>query len=202
MGPRSSYPVWRREKRAPLRFLVIGLRVSFSIPVDPRANWLFRLTNPFGRSVYLRATRKMLVLFALVPVTAIAAPVYLAVWPWPRAAGHLAFLVLFGLLVVELALTNFAKVPFTCSYLPGRANLKIMFGVYWGLLNMVSELVTGIEGAALRDPWSYARLMAVTGLVWLAAAYWARGVRARIPALSFEEQPEPAVAGLGLAGRN
>ncbi len=183
-----------------LFFLIIGLRVSFSIPIEVRANWLFRLTDPNGRSAYLDATRKTLLLFAVVPVVAIAAPIYAAVWPWPRALGHCAFLGLFGLLIVELALTGFAKVPFTCSYLPGKANLKIMFGVYWGLLIMVSELVTDVEQAGLRNPTNYAWLIGVTLLVWLAAAYRGRWARARIPALSFEEQPEPDVLGLGLAG--
>jgi hypothetical protein len=182
-----------------LFFLIIGLRVSFSIPIELRANWLFRLTDPSGRSAYLNATRKALVLFAVAPVTAIAAPIYLAVWPWPRALGHVAFLAAFGLLVIELALTRFAKVPFTCSYLPGRANLKVMFGVYWGLLIIVSELVTDVEQAALRNRGSYMILMGVTMGAWVVAARRAGG--ARSPALSFEEQGEPVVVGLGLASR-
>jgi hypothetical protein len=181
-----------------LFFLIVGLRVSFSIPMEVRANWLFRLTDPFDRGAYLDATRKTLLWLALAPVVAIAAPVYMAVWPWPRALGHAAFLTAFGLLTIELALTGFAKVPFTCSYLPGKANLKIMFGVYWGLLIMVSELVTSIEQASLRNPSSYTRLMLVMLFAWLLAARRARGARAGIPALSFEEQPEPAIAGLGL----
>ena len=32
-----------------LFFLIVGLRVSFSIPMEVRANWLFRLTDPFSR---------------------------------------------------------------------------------------------------------------------------------------------------------
>jgi hypothetical protein len=184
-----------------LFFLIVGLRVSFSIPIEVRANWLFRLTETNGRGAYLNAARKTLLLFAVAPVVSITAPIYMAVWPWPRAVGHAAFLAAFGLLTVELALTGFAKVPFTCSYLPGKANLKIMFGVYWGLLIMVSELVTDVEQAGLRNPANYALLMGVTLLAWLAAAYRGREARARIAALSFEEQPEPAVLTLGLAER-
>jgi hypothetical protein len=77
-----------------------------------------------------------------------------------------------------------------------------MFGVYWGMLIMLSELITGFEQTALRDRSTYARLMTVTLGAWLVAAWRARGVRAGIPALRFEEQPEPALVGLGLAGRN
>ena len=184
-----------------LFFLIVGLRVSFSIPIEVRANWLFRLTDPNGRGAYLGATRKTLLLFAVAPVVAIAAPIYWAVWPWPRALGHAAFLTALGLLMIELALTGFAKVPFTCSYLPGKANLKIMFGVYCGLLIIVSELVTDVEQAGLRSPANYARLIGVTLLAWLIAAGRGRWARARVPALSFEEHPEPAVVVLGLAGR-
>jgi len=183
-----------------LFFLIVGLRVSFSIPIEVRANWLFRLTDPFSGGAYLDATRKTLLLLTLAPVVAIAAPAYVAVWPWPRALGHAAFLAAVGLLIIELALTGFAKVPFTCSYLPGKANLKIMFGVYWGLLIIVSEIVTDIEQRALRHPAGYAWLMGITLVAWLVAALRGRWARARIPALSFEEQPEPAVVGLGLAG--
>jgi hypothetical protein len=184
-----------------LFFLIAGLRVSFSIPVEVRANWLFRLTDPFSRGAYVDAARKAMLWLALAPVLAMAAPIYMAVWPWPRALGHIGFLAAFGLLAIELALTGFAKAPFTCSYLPGKANLKIMFGVYWGLLIIVSELVDDVEQAGLRSPANYAWLMGVTLLAWLAAAYRGRWARARIPALRFEEQPEPAVLGLGLAGR-
>jgi hypothetical protein len=182
-----------------LFFLIVGLRVSFSIPMEVRANWLFRLTDPFTSGTYLKAARKALLLFALAPVVALSAPIYIAVWPWPRALGHAAFLTAFGLLIIELALTGFAKVPFTCSYLPGKANLKIMFGVYWGLLIMVSELVTDVERAGLRRPSSFAWLIGITLLAWRVAAWRARGARTRIPALSFEEQPEPAILALGLA---
>lgn len=180
-----------------LFFLVIGLRVSFSIPVELRANWLFRLTDPFANGAYLRAARKTLLIFALLPVVTLSACIYPAVWPWSKTAEHVAFLTVFGLLIIELALTGFAKVPFACSYLPGRANLKIMFGVYWGLLIIVSDVVTQIESQALHQ--GYGKLISLILIAWLLAAFRAHGAQARIPSLSFEEQPEPVVAGLGLA---
>ena len=110
----------------------------------------------------------------------------------------MAFLTVFGLLIIELALVRFTKVPFTCAYLPGRANLKLMFGVYWGLLIIVSELVTDIEQHALSSPKGYTALMTITVAAWLAAFYRTRAGRARTPAVSFEDQPEAPVLTLGL----
>ena len=105
---------------------------------------------------------------------------------------------LLGLFVIELALSGFAKVPFTCSYLPGKANLKIMFGVYWGVLIIGSEAITDLEQRALRNPAGYAWLLGITLLGWLAALLRGRLARGRMPVLHFEEQPEPVVPGLGL----
>ena len=110
----------------------------------------------------------------------------------------MAFLTVFGLCVIELSLAGFAKVPFTCAYLPGKANLKIMFGVYWALLLAVSDLVTSVEQVALRSVSGWAKLMIFVLLVWLWAARRTRRARAAITSVSFEEQPDAPIMTLGL----
>jgi hypothetical protein len=181
-----------------LFFVLIGLRVSFSIPIEVRANWIFRMTDSTAAEVYLPAARRALIAFALAPVVTLSALAYGVMWPWLRATGHVTFLTVFGLLVIELALTRFSKVPFTCAYLPGKANLKVMFGVYWALLLGTSDLVTSIEREALRSPSGWTKLMIFTVLAWLWAARRTRRARATISAVSFDEQPETAILTLGL----
>ena len=88
--------------------------------------------------------------------------------------------------------------PFACTYLPGKANLKVMFGVYWGLLWFLSQIVIVIENAALRTPAGYAVLMAITVAGWRLVAYRASAARAEFSGLRFEEAPEPVVATLGI----
>jgi len=179
-----------------LFFLIVGIRVSFSIPTEVRANWLFRMTDPFGSGAYLSAARKALFLFAVVPVLAISAPIYSALWPWWKAAAHMGFIAAIGLLLVELAFWEWNKVPFACTYLPGKANLKVMFAVYWGLLWFLSQFVILVETAALKAPASYAALMAITVAVWRLVAYRASAARADFSGLRFEEEPEPLVVRL------
>ena len=180
-----------------LFFLIVGIRVSFSIPTEVRANWLFRMTDPFGSGAYLSAARKALLLFAVAPVLAISAAIYSAVWPWWKALAHLGFIAAVGLLLVELALRKWNKVPFACTYLPGKANLKVMFGVYWALLWFLSQVVILIENEALKTPAGYAVLMAITLAGWLRVAYLASAARADFSGLRFEEEPEPVVTSLG-----
>ena len=181
-----------------LSFLIVGIRVSFSIPMEVRANWLFRMTDPFGSGAYLSAARKALLLFAVVPVVAISAAIYGAMWPWWKAIAHVGFIAAIGLLLVEVALWDWNKVPFTCTYLPGKANLKVMFAVYWGLLWFLSQFVIIIEDRALKTAAGYAVLMAITLAAWLRVAYLASAARAEFSGLRFEEEPEPAVRTLGI----
>jgi hypothetical protein len=159
------------------------------------------MTDPFGSGAYLSAARKALLLFAVAPVLAISAAIYGDLWPWWTALAHLGFIAAVGLLLVELALRKWNKVPFACTYLPGKANLKVMFGVYWALLWFLSQIVILIENAALRTPAGYAVLMAITVTAWRLVAYRASATRANLAGLRFEEKPETVVASLGIAGR-
>ncbi len=98
-----------------------GARVVFSLPLDLRANWIFRVTPIPGVPESMTASRRALYVLAVIPVWAIAAVVFLWLWPWRAAAGHLTVLALLSAIVAELCLHNFRKLTFTCSYLPGRS---------------------------------------------------------------------------------
>jgi hypothetical protein len=47
-------------------------------------------------------------------------------------------LLLLGLLLIELCLYAFPKIPFTCSYLPGKANIHFVF---WACLMIFLALI-------------------------------------------------------------
>ena len=69
---------------------VLGARVVFSLPLDLRANWIFRVTPIGGGSACMSASRRTLYVLAVIPVWTAAAAVFLWMWPWRQAAGHLA----------------------------------------------------------------------------------------------------------------
>ena len=50
--------------------------------------------------------------------------------PLSQAAAHLVILALLGLILADLNLLGFYKVPFTCSYLPGKSNIQFSFWVF------------------------------------------------------------------------
>jgi hypothetical protein len=111
-------------------FALLGIRVAFSVPADLGANWLFRVTEGSGPRRELAAVRKFMLLAVVAPAALAALAFYPAVWGLVPGLRVTALLVLLALLVVETMVSSFRKVPFTCSYLPGKANLKAMIGFY------------------------------------------------------------------------
>jgi len=181
---------------------VLGARVVFSLPLDLRANWIFRVTPIAGSSDCMVASRRALYLLSVIPVWTASAAVFLWMWPWRPAVGHLAVLGLLGAIVAELCLRNFHKIPFTCSYLPGRSYAHM---VILGLIGVLLVIARGADverhalGSSTDNP---AGLIAMLGLLGILAAWarWRTSEMAKSPEgmLQFEEAEVPAVMSLGL----
>jgi len=119
-------------------FAVVGLRNVFSLPISLTANWVLRTTQIRPPEKYVAATRGTLILFAVAPVWLLTACLSLRLRPVVEVANHLAVLALVGCIVAETCLIGFYKVPFTCSYLPGKANVQLFF---WGSAIVLVALV-------------------------------------------------------------
>jgi len=112
-----------------LVFVILGIRIVAAIPISLSANWIIRLTQMRPSSVYREAVRFSWLAIGVVPVWLLVAGLFLATSSWRLVLGHLIVLLLLGMLLVELCLYSFQKIPFTCSYLPGKANIHIVFWV-------------------------------------------------------------------------
>jgi hypothetical protein len=128
-----------------------------------------------------------------------AAILFFIIWPPLSALEHIALMVAAGVLAVEKTLRWFRKIPFACSYLPGKANLHIRLGAYGALFLFVADQGAELEFWSMHRP---ARFVVLFTIV-LAAAIWARYqtvAMARDPAnvLQFEELEPPVVHVLDL----
>ncbi len=107
-------------------------------------------------------------------------------------------MLLLGILLVELCLYTFQKIPFTCSYLPGKANIHFVF---WACLLVFLRLLdegAKFESRMLHRPLS-CMLMILRLTVGAALTGWLSKVR-RSPAgeLVFEEQYAAEIVSLHL----
>jgi hypothetical protein len=107
-----------------LSFMVIAARAAFALPIALQANWIFRITAVHRPAAYFAAVRKSAFALTVIPVGILSAILYLSIWPSRAALEHMIVLVVTGFLLVDRALHRFRKIPFACSYLPGKANLK------------------------------------------------------------------------------
>jgi len=179
-------------------FAVAGLRNVFSLPISLKANWVLRTTQLRPSQNYVAATRRTIQFLAAVPVLLLSTALGLRLRPVSQVAAHLAVLAVLGAILVELCLIRFYKVPFTCSYLPGKTNVQLAF---WGfVIVLVVVLIPSaeFEMAALRQPGKYALMLSL--LVGAAVALFAHNNRqAKSAVIYFEEIPEEVITTLGLS---
>jgi hypothetical protein len=179
-------------------FAVIGVRVVITMPHTLRANWIFRMTETRGVGEYLSTVRRSLLVIALAPVWLLLAVLFLFRWPtWP-VAGHLVVLGLVGVIVVELCLYGFHKLPFACSYLPGQPKVYV---VLWGLLLVLVPLSAArVERQMLSRLFSYFCMVVLLATI-AGVARWRTVAAARsAERLVFEEKYPPELLALGLDG--
>jgi CubicO group peptidase (beta-lactamase class C family) len=176
----------------------IGVRMVFAMPLEPRANWMFRVMPLPPLPQCLPAIRRSLYALALAPTWMILAALLFWVWPWRIAAEHLTILALIGIIVAELWLADFSKIPFTCSYQPGKSKFH-MAGLIFGILMFFVIRGSAWERSALDSPGLFA--VAAGGLALIAILLRYRTntqARAEDAALKFDDPPDPAVLSLGL----
>jgi hypothetical protein len=177
---------------------VAGMRNVFPLPISLNANWMLRVTQISPSHKYLAATRCCQLLFAVVPVWVVAAGLSLSFKPWYQVLEHLAILALLGCFFTEVSLIGFYKVPFTCSYLPGKSNVQFAF---WGSVIVLLVLALSFapfEMQALGDPFRYACLF--ISLIAATFGLWALNRhRAKSAVLYFEELPDQLITTLGLS---
>jgi hypothetical protein len=176
---------------------VMGTRVVFAMPLELRANWIFRVTGVRGGPKTLAATRRSLATLSALPIWLGTAALCLRLWPWRQAAGHLALLGLLATIFIELCLRGFDKIPFACSYLPGKSQVHMVFLGALGLLWFVI-LSVKLERQMLLDERSTVAMVAPFAVAAIGVRIWSRMAAWDADEPRFEEEGTPAVLELGL----
>jgi hypothetical protein len=182
-----------------LSFLVVtGLRAVFNLPAELRANWIFQVSESEQRFWHIRAARKWLTVMGIAPLCAILFPVEIWFRGWSAGLVHVGVALLLSLVLMNLLLVWFRKIPFTCSYFPGKMAMAVTALVYF--LAFVAFCITMArwEVAMMAAPWrlavfAAASIGALRGLAWLE-----RRELTIDDVFIYEDQPDPAVRTLEL----
>ncbi len=180
---------------APLAFSLFtlsGLRYLFRLPVELRANWVFRLYEPGHGTDLLAGAERFMLYWGALPVALLTLPAEIVVLgPLQGALASLACLFA-SLALMELLLFSLERIPFTSSYFPGKDPPVVTVIKY----ALASAIYIGVLSALIRAALPSA--VPVLFLLFLLAAGWLRARTARlnvrhIARLQFEEFADPTV---------
>jgi pimeloyl-ACP methyl ester carboxylesterase len=112
----------------------------------------------------------------------------------------MAILVLAGLLITDLSLHQFRKIPFACSWLPGGPQFRLKLGIWMLIFVIFASLLTGIEFWATQN---VARFCVFAALLLVVVRWAARRNTefAESPAnrIQFDELPPADIFALDLS---
>lgn len=174
-------------------WLVCGVRVALMVPVEPVANWVFRLTEPVDKRRMLSTVVTVMAFVTCVPVAALFSGTLLLLGEERMAGTVFLIVTLAGLCLIEGLSITMKTVPFTCTYLPGQLKLRLYWAFYFFLwLNFVFRL-TEWSVWALGNNRRTIQLAAFLVIVWAALRVWHMVRAKKIQAFTYDEQPPPLV---------
>ncbi|MGA3209967.1 MAG: hypothetical protein ABSD20_01595 [Terriglobales bacterium] len=197
----ASGNVWQLQSvlAAPLvvsAILVSGLCYVFQLPSQAAANWVFRMAESSGRLELLECVEYLLIWFGLALVLLVTLPVEVLGLGWRVALAHTVLVAVLMLLLTEVRLYEWHKIPFTCPYVPGRRNFWQTIGNYLFLFVAVIPTITYFE-ARLHRPLLLLAMAGVLSLLYVSARS-SRRARWRTVPLQFDESDELMIGALRL----
>ncbi|MEO8127497.1 MAG: hypothetical protein ABJF23_03510 [Bryobacteraceae bacterium] len=177
--------------------LLTGLRAAFSFPAELTPNWAFQVTDASFSDEHLKACRRWVALSGILPLFVLLAPLEFAMWRWNLALFHLSFGVILSWLLVEVLFFHFHKIPFACSYCPGKMNAAVLAALYLYGLTTYSFSMTDLEVWILHRPVRVALFFLLSAALLLAFRTH-RIWRPDAVGLTFEDEPDPVVRTLGI----
>jgi hypothetical protein len=133
--------------------LVIGIRFAFEMPVDLRANWIFRISLEHRWTEAREVSRRVLLVFSLSWLVPACFLVTLIFWGWVAALLHTAIVILCIIALVELSLFKFRKIPFTCAYPSFKSHSGVIALLYLFGFFVFTTYVAQMECWSLLSPW-------------------------------------------------
>lgn len=179
-------------------FTLVALRVMFTVPTELDANWIFQMTESDDKRAYLNGARKAMLLLGLPAIVLATLPMYWVLWGPGLALGHTIVWLLLAALLTELLLVRFHKVPFTCSYIPGKANVKLLWPAYGFAMTTYAYTTARAELWLLADPLRWAVACATAALVLVAAMTYRTHTSKTTDELTYDESTDPTVQVLHL----
>jgi hypothetical protein len=178
--------------------VVVGLRLVFEIPAELRSNWIFQLMLDRDGEECEPLARKVILTLLLPGLLAITFPVYVDLEGWRVACLHTLLVTTWTVLLTNVVLIRFRKLPFTCTLpLFKQHSFVTLLSVCFGFL-LYATSTPEFEASALAEPARMIGLIPVAAVAWYIPHHLAKSTIDIERKLIFEESPTHAFETLGL----
>lgn len=145
----------------------ISIRAAIALPMTHQANWIFRMTeSDEGRREQMRAVNHAVTAYVVGPAGALMVVI---MWLLLGAVAAIiaAFIVLaVGAVFVHIVLLDWRRIPFTCSYLPGKRLIAhtLVFGfAAFALFTFAGSVLVGVSTVRPSIPLAIASVLFALG---------------------------------------
>jgi hypothetical protein len=177
--------------------LVLGIRALANVPASLEANWIFQITEQAPRRHYFAGLKKAIFFEALLPLFVLVFIFYQFFWGWKPALLHGFFGAAASILLLEGLLWRYPKVPFTCTYVPGKAKVHVYWLPYVFCFLIYVLFLSSLERFLFADSRYFLNYFVICGALILASRlYQNLYVYPRQPII-YHEEPEPVMITLG-----
>lgn len=168
--------------------LVTGLRFAFDIPAGLEANWVFRIGTESPTPAPAEVARRFLLWATLPWEIAIVGPLAAHEFGWAVACEEVTALAVATMLLIEIVLIGYRKIPFTCTTgFDSRRLLVRILGPVFGVL-IIAPGLGGFERWMMQHPARFGAPGVIAAGIWF--LLW-RQNRKRLPyenSVQFEER--------------
>ncbi len=175
-------------------FVIVGIRIVITIPFSYEANWIFRLTEKEDKKEYISGIKKG-VFSLLLPFFFVLFLFYSFIWGIKISFLHILYGLLLSSLLTQILFSNLKKIPFTCTFVPGKTDIKNYWPIY--LFSFIGYLYifTTLEYWMIKNDFSFLLLLI---LLILAITLSRKLSRKSNFDFVYEEEPEPVMISLNL----
>ena len=175
-----------------------GMRMLFAIPTQVKANWTVRTRQTIPVRLALDGATAALIA-CVIPAALFAAISATALWGVRIGAVHTVVCFTAGVLLAEALSLGLDKVPFTCTYVPGKAKFVHLWPLYFFAFTTCTYTLAALEIQLLRAG-GLAQLIIILVISALGLALIRRSKANQVETLRFEEEDDNAVTLLPLSG--
>jgi hypothetical protein len=170
-------------------FTLVGMRALFGIPIAIKANWVFRLHAPEDRRHAAVAGARLALLLAIVAPIAVAAGFLgISLWGIGPGAIHFGVTAALGMLLVDVLLVGLRKIPFACTYYPGRSRAPTLWPFFVMAFVVYAYVLADAEHAAMTSRFVLGVLLVSIAVAIAGLAHLRRTSLQRPPRLVYEEE--------------